>query len=132
MALIEDNLDDFIRLEYSWHSIQSSVDSAVSALRAIFSLMATANNAPPRVINTGISWNLNPMGRSFSVSSHSDSEHGGAASTVRATLLPRLLSHCSGSPSRMARPKRLLLPKAVQARCLFRFLRRIQGVFSRA
>lgn len=39
MEAVEDNLDDFIRLEYSWNSIQSSVDAAISALRGIFSLM---------------------------------------------------------------------------------------------
>jgi hypothetical protein len=39
MEAIEDNIDDFIRLEYSWSSIQGSVDAAISALRGIFSLM---------------------------------------------------------------------------------------------
>jgi hypothetical protein len=39
MEVIEDNLDDFIRLEYSWNNIQGSVDAAISALRGIFTLM---------------------------------------------------------------------------------------------
>ncbi|KAF1979824.1 hypothetical protein BU23DRAFT_586367 [Bimuria novae-zelandiae CBS 107.79] len=36
MEATENNLDDFIRLEYSWNSIQNSVDAAISALRGIF------------------------------------------------------------------------------------------------
>ncbi|KAL1597144.1 hypothetical protein SLS60_008726 [Paraconiothyrium brasiliense] len=52
MEAIEDNLDDFIRLEYSWNSIQSSVDAAISALRGIFSLMERAS------ISTNSSRNL--------------------------------------------------------------------------
>jgi hypothetical protein len=39
MDQVGDNMDDFIRLEYSWGCIQSSVDAAISALRGIFSLM---------------------------------------------------------------------------------------------
>jgi hypothetical protein len=49
MDSIENCMDDFIRLEYSWNSIQNSVDAAISALRGIFSLMATSNPTyPPR------------------------------------------------------------------------------------
>lgn len=43
MDTIENSMDDFIRLEYSWNSIQNSVDAAISALRGIFSLMTTSN-----------------------------------------------------------------------------------------
>lgn len=43
MEAIEDNLDDFIRLEYAWNVIQSAVDAAISALRGIFSLMERSN-----------------------------------------------------------------------------------------
>ena len=39
MDTLQDELDDFIHLEYSWNTIQSSVDAAVSALRGIFTLM---------------------------------------------------------------------------------------------
>ena len=69
--------------------------------------MATANNAPPPVINTGISWNPNPMGRSFSVSSHSDSEHGGAASTR---------SRNSSTASAFSLFKRAFAPPAAKGR----------------
>jgi hypothetical protein len=65
-ALIEDNLDDFIRLEYSWNCVQSSADSAVSALRGIFGLMAAANTDPLPVVHSSISWSLNPMDRNLS------------------------------------------------------------------
>jgi hypothetical protein len=67
---LEDHLDDFISLEYSWNSIQGSVDAAISALRGIFSLMATT--APPA---------LPRANRNLSVSSCSSQDHGGAAST---------------------------------------------------
>lgn len=39
MDEMEKNMEDFIRLEYSWNCIQNSVDAAISALRGIFSLM---------------------------------------------------------------------------------------------
>ncbi|KAF2661772.1 hypothetical protein K491DRAFT_687168 [Lophiostoma macrostomum CBS 122681] len=46
MEDIEHHMDDFIRLEYSWSSIQNSVDAAISALRGIFNLMANASASP--------------------------------------------------------------------------------------
>jgi hypothetical protein len=45
MEDVETHIDDFIRLESSWTSIQNSVDAAISALRGIFNLMA--NSARP-------------------------------------------------------------------------------------
>lgn len=39
-------IDDVIRLEYAWSSIQNSVDAAVSALRGIFSLIANGSGNP--------------------------------------------------------------------------------------
>lgn len=70
MNTLEDHLDDFISLEYSWNSIQSSVDAAISALRGIFSLMTTASQ--PAVPSKN---------RNLSVSSAGGQDHGGAAST---------------------------------------------------
>ncbi|KZM21912.1 uncharacterized protein EKO05_0000389 [Ascochyta rabiei] len=69
MNSLEDHLDDFISLEYSWNSIQNSVDAAISALRGIFSLMTTTSQpaAPHR-------------NRNLSVSSASSQDHGSAAS----------------------------------------------------
>ncbi|CAO2653934.1 Nn.00g106670.m01.CDS01 [Neocucurbitaria sp. VM-36] len=91
MAKIEDNLDDFIRLEYSWNSIQSSVDAAISALRGIFSLMAI-----PNLCNNPI---VPHHGRNLSVSSAS-SDHGGASTRSRSSstasafgFIKRALSH---------------------------------------
>lgn len=54
MEHIEEDMDDFIRLEYSWSSIQNSVDAAISALRGIFNLMASANR-PANIRNASIS-----------------------------------------------------------------------------
>jgi hypothetical protein len=89
MAHLEENLDDFIRLEYSWNCIQSSVDSAISALRGIFSLMAASNNNDHLVNNINNNITINSpappqqglFGRNLSVASITGSEHGGAAST---------------------------------------------------
>jgi hypothetical protein len=67
---LENHLDDFISLEYSWNSIQSSVDAAISALRGIFSLMTTTSQPAAPVKN-----------RNLSVSSASSQDHGGMAST---------------------------------------------------
>ncbi|KAF1931952.1 uncharacterized protein M421DRAFT_417682 [Didymella exigua CBS 183.55] len=67
---LEDHLDDFISLEYSWNSIQSSVDAAVSALRGIFSLMTTTSQPAAPIED-----------RNLSVSSVSSQDHGGAAAT---------------------------------------------------
>jgi len=70
MDKLEHSFDDFIGLEYSWSSIQSSVDTCISALRGIFSLMAL-----PNVSNV-----VAPtQGRNLSISSVG-SDHPGAAS----------------------------------------------------
>lgn len=71
LALLEDNLDDFIHLEYSWNCIQSSVDAAISVLRGIFTLMATANNPPTNSSPHNFAGN----GGDLSVSSASGSDH---------------------------------------------------------
>ena len=46
MEALDSRSTDFIRLEYSWSTVQSSVDSAVSALRGIFSLMSNSDAEP--------------------------------------------------------------------------------------
>jgi hypothetical protein len=80
MAQLEYNLDDFIRLEYSWNCIQSAVDAAIAALRGIFSLMAP-NNTGPTVVNVPQP-SQGLFGRNLSVSSITGggSEHPGSAS----------------------------------------------------
>lgn len=91
MNQVEHNIDDFILLEYSWNLIQSSVDSAISALRGIFSLMALPN------VNNNV---IQPIhGRNLSVSSAS-SDHGGASTRSRNSstasafsFIKRALSH---------------------------------------
>lgn len=116
MALLEHNLDDFIRLEYSWSCIQSSVDSAISALRGIFSLMAPSMNNPNTNTTTGNNTSTPPpaqglFGRHLSVSSNSESEHGGAPSTRSRdsstasafSFIKRALSHGHIQPPPLAR-----------------------------
>ncbi|KAH7091171.1 hypothetical protein FB567DRAFT_267449 [Paraphoma chrysanthemicola] len=112
MAQIEDNLDDFIRLEYSWSCIQSSVDSAISALRGIFSLMAASNT------NTNFINNSNPtqgfFSRNLSVSSASGSDQGGNSSTRSRnsstasafSFIKRALSHGQMQPPPVAKTAR--------------------------
>ncbi|KAF9733429.1 hypothetical protein PMIN01_09112 [Paraphaeosphaeria minitans] len=113
MEAIEDNLDDFIRLEYSWNSIQSSVDAAISALRGIFSLMERSN------LSTSSSRNL-------SVSSAVGSEGGGSnfrsrnssAASAFGGLIKRAFSqsHNMGppppTPSKAGRASSLSIPDA--------------------
>lgn len=97
MNNLEDKLDDFICLEYSWNCVQSSVDASVSALRGIFSLMALSN------IQSGVA---PTQGRQMSVSS-SSSDHPGSVS-VRSrnsstssafNFIKRALSHSNLQPS---------------------------------
>lgn len=67
---LENHLDDFISLEYSWNSIQTSVDAAISALRGIFSLMTTTSQPAAPIKN-----------RNLSVSSAGSQEHSNSAAT---------------------------------------------------
>lgn len=81
MAQVEEHIDDFIRLEYSWNCIQSSVDAAISALRGIFSLMAASNNTPsPTPASAPAPQGL--FGRNLSISS-SSSDNGAASNVSR-------------------------------------------------
>ncbi|KAF2853820.1 hypothetical protein T440DRAFT_290428 [Plenodomus tracheiphilus IPT5] len=102
MNQVEHNIDDFILLEYSWNLIQSSVDSAISALRGIFSLMAvpnTSNNPFPSM-----------LGRNMSISSAS-SEHNAStrsrnSSTASAfSFIKRALSHGQIQPPQPRNPR---------------------------
>ncbi|KAF2011951.1 hypothetical protein BU24DRAFT_425777 [Aaosphaeria arxii CBS 175.79] len=110
MEEIEENIDDFIRLEYAWSSIQNSVDAAISALRGIFNLMATSN---PRI----------PVARTLSVSSSGGQSEPGslrsrASSTTSAfNLIKRAFSHSQMQPppaslssSKSSRPGSVSLP----------------------
>ncbi|CBY01996.1 hypothetical protein IAQ61_006586 [Plenodomus lingam] len=103
MNQMEHNMDDFILLEYSWNLIQSSVDSAISALRGIFSLMAvpnTSNNNFPLLI-----------GRNMSTSS-AGSEHNNASTRSRNSstasafsFIKRALSHGQIQPPQFKNPR---------------------------
>jgi hypothetical protein len=102
MDLIEDSMDDFIRLEYSWGCVQSSADAAISALRGIFSLMDRSQAANSE----------NPRPRNLSVSSATGPEGGGgfrsrASSTASALgLFKRAFSHAQLSPPSTQKPFR--------------------------
>lgn len=52
---IESTMGDFLRLEYSWQTVQAAVDSAVGALRGIFCLMAVAEPENPASRSTSVS-----------------------------------------------------------------------------
>jgi hypothetical protein len=121
MEHLEDSLDDFIRLEYSWNCIQSSVDAAISALRGIFSLMAPSNtneivvnNPTPPPAPQGL------FGRNLSISSITGSDHAGNASnrsrnssTASAfSLFKRAFSHgqIQPPPAKTARTGSIALP----------------------
>lgn len=52
---IESTMGDFLRLEYSWQTVQAAVDSTVGALRGIFCLMAVAEPESPVSRNTSVS-----------------------------------------------------------------------------
>ncbi|KAF2878004.1 hypothetical protein BDV95DRAFT_624609 [Massariosphaeria phaeospora] len=115
MEFVEDNIDDFIRLEYAWSSIQNSVDAAISALRGIFSLMSNANEP-----------SIPTPSRTMSVSSvagsAAGSENGGfiqrsrQSSTASALgLIKRAFSHSqlqSPPPQRVSHTGSLPLPEA--------------------
>lgn len=90
MNQVEHNIDDFILLEYSWNLIQSSVDSAISALRGIFSLMAQTN------VNNSTTL---PIQRNLSCSSAGSDQNAAStrsrnSSTASAfSFIKRALSH---------------------------------------
>lgn len=42
--MLEDNMNDFIRLEDSWDTVKNSVGGSVSALKGVFNLMAVESN----------------------------------------------------------------------------------------
>ena len=104
MAKAEDSLDDFISLEYSWNCIQSSVDSAISALRGIFSLMAIPNTSNNNFVPH--------HGRNLSVSSASSDhcapgQRSRNSSTASAfSFIKRALSHGQIQPPPQARNAR--------------------------
>ncbi|KAF2260790.1 hypothetical protein CC78DRAFT_571000 [Lojkania enalia] len=96
MDEIETYLDDFIRLEYAWSSIQSSVDAAISALRGIFNLMSSESSGDSR---------------SQSISSAVGSDSAGSRSRTSSTasafsLIKRAFSHSHLQTPPQVRPGR--------------------------
>lgn len=83
MDKLESMLDDFILLEYSWQLVQTAVEASVSALRGVFSLMASseAGSSPTTA---------SPESRSASVSSTTPSLF---------KRLSTVLSHGTGPPA---------------------------------
>lgn len=111
MAHLEDDLDDFIWLEYSWNCIQSSVDAAISALRGIFSLMAALNPALAITQNNGAPQDF--FGCNLSVSSASSENGNGSnrshnSSTASASsLFKRAFSNAHAHPPPAIRTSRM-------------------------
>ena len=108
---VEANMDDFIRLEYSWAAIQTSVDAAVSALRGIFTLMAN-NTTPPSILTPP-----QPKTRTWSISSGPSSSsdptpnmlstRSRQSSTASALgLIKRAFSHAQTMPPPAPKPPR--------------------------
>ncbi|OCL13589.1 hypothetical protein AOQ84DRAFT_332434 [Glonium stellatum] len=97
MDAIELCMDDFIRLEYAWGSIQNSVDAAVSALRGIFSLMASGGDSSRSNSNDGSSGigSLSSISSSASSTSADGSSRGRASSNASAAfgIIKRAFSH---------------------------------------
>ena len=114
MDTIELCMDDFIRLEYAWSSIQNSVDAAVSALRGIFSLMANGSGNP----NSGSSG----IGSLSSVSSVSSSASASTDSSSRSRA-PSSASAAFGITKRAFLHSHMLPPppppKALRADSVF-------------
>ena len=113
MEAIEASLDDFIRLEYSWNSIQSSVDAAISALRGIFSLMERSNLSSNSSRNLSISSATGSEGGTSSFRSRQSS-----TASAFSGLIKRAFSHSHpmGPPppaaSKSGRGNSLSLPDA--------------------
>ncbi|KAF2746900.1 hypothetical protein M011DRAFT_494723 [Sporormia fimetaria CBS 119925] len=107
MKEIEQHLDDFIRLEYSWTCTQTSVDAAISALRGIFNLMAGSGSpgktARQPVIPSSTSSAMGMIKRALSVSYASSPQQ------------PEPKSRTSSSPFPAANPRGLRL--SVSAAC---------------
>lgn len=110
MEDVEENMDDFIRLEYSWSCIQNSVDAAISALRGIFNLMASPAAPPPVSRNMSIS-----SGMSSDGSTSTSIFRGRNPSTANALgLIKRALSHSQmltpQAPTKSARSASVSIP----------------------
>jgi hypothetical protein len=103
MEEIEHDMDDFIRLEYSWSSIQNSVDAAISALRGIFNLMANASASPAA---TSRRLSVASMA-SMSDSTTSSRSRNPSMSTASALgLIKRAFSHSHFNPPPMPKASR--------------------------
>lgn len=90
---LENQMDDFILLEYSWQMVQTATEASVSALRGVFNLMASSESGSS-MLNSDRSMN------GLSESNH----HGRSASmsSTTSSLLKRLstvLSHPHAPPA---------------------------------
>jgi hypothetical protein len=76
MTKLENKMDDFILLEYSWQMVQTAVEASVSALRGVFNLMAGSESGLSMLSGersmSGVS-NTSDQGRSASVGSTTSS-----------------------------------------------------------
>ena len=101
---IEESMDDFIRLEYSWNCIQTSVDAAVSALRGIFSLMERHDTPNSSEISRNFSVSSTPSNAGSDTGASFRSRNSSTASAF--SLIKRAFSHNQMSPPTAARSNR--------------------------
>jgi hypothetical protein len=94
---LENRVDDFILLEYSWQMVQTAVEASVSALRGVFNLMAGSDSGSSM---------LNGERSMSGVSSTSDRGRSASVSSTTSSFIKRLstvLSHSPATPSNSAR-----------------------------
>jgi hypothetical protein len=97
MNQLENRMDDFILLEYSWQMVQTAVEASVSALRGVFNLMASSDSG------SSIAGGDRSMG---GVSNASENGRSGSMSSTTSSLFKRLstvLSHAPAAPPSSAR-----------------------------
>jgi len=89
MDKLEDMMDDFILLEYSWQTVQTAVEAAVAALRGIFNLMASTTESGSSLI---------PMRSERHPSSISGQSRTTSVSSATGSLFKRLSTVLQSAP----------------------------------
>lgn len=112
MEEVENYIDDYIRLEYAWTSIQNSVDAAISALRGIFNLMASAGT-PNGTPNGSRSLSISSRASDApSVRSRQASSAGSALGLIKRALSVSHFSAPQQASNKSLRTTSLPLPEA--------------------
>ncbi|KAK8176108.1 hypothetical protein IWX90DRAFT_358713, partial [Phyllosticta citrichinensis] len=88
---IECYLDDFIRLENSWSTVQAAVGASIGAIKGIFNLMAPMSTAMTSGINSA-------PGRRQSVLSDASNNNSSSNISTNPNMVPPSLPHGSIQP----------------------------------